>query len=235
MRAAPRPLAGETLLAAWEGATQVPEPRRPLSLLAAATPDEDATALSAIALSERNLRLVRLHEVSFGPDLAVFGSCPDCGERLEFTLPSGEVAGQFEAAAAAGPVEWTEDGQAYRLRPVTTDDLVAALVTGDQSQAQDILLARCVEPAGGSTEAAKRFEEMHADTEIRCALTCPGCAGQHVLDLDIGRFLWREVEVAARRLLAEVHTLAAAYGWAERDIVRLSPRRRAAYLELVNG
>ncbi len=65
--------------------------------------------------------------------------------------------------------------------------------------------------------------------------TAQPAARSQVLDLDIGRFLWREVSVAARRMLAEVHLLASAYGWAERDILALCPVRRAAYLELAGA
>lgn len=83
--------------------------------------------------------------------------------------------------------------------------------------------------------AMSRFAELHAAAEVGCAVDCPACATHQVLDLDIGRFLWREVTVAARRLLAEVHLLACAYGWAEQDILALSPARRAAYLELAGA
>jgi hypothetical protein len=83
--------------------------------------------------------------------------------------------------------------------------------------------------------AVSRFAELHAAAEIGCAVDCPACATRQVLDLDIGRFMWREVAVAARRLLAEVHLLACAYGWAEQDILALSPARRAAYLELAGA
>jgi hypothetical protein len=80
-----------------------------------------------------------------------------------------------------------------------------------------------------------RFAELHAAAEVGCAVDCPACTTHQVLDLDIGRFLWREVTVAARRLLAEVHLLACAYGWAEQDILALPPARRAAYLELAGA
>ena len=36
-------------------------------------------------------------------------------------------------------------------------------------------------------------------------------------------------------LIDDVHRLAAAYGWSERDILALGPQRRAAYLELCAG
>ena len=242
-----RALRGELLLAAWEAGARGHELRRPLALLAAARPATPAAALSALPVAARDLELLRLRALTFGPELAVLGTCPACGERLEFTLDTGELAAGLESAAGAGPAEWTEDGQRYRLRPVTTDDLLAALAVPDPAAAQDLLLSRCVEHIHNqdserspvpplrspySPGLVKRFEELHADAELRCAIDCLACSARYVHDFDIARFLWREVTVAARRLLAEVHALATAYGWAERDIMRLSPPRRAAYLEL---
>jgi hypothetical protein len=242
-----RALEGELLLAAWEAGARDDELRRPLALLAAALPATPLAALSAMPVAGRDLELLRLRALTFGPELAMLGTCPACGERLEFTLDAGELAARLEAVARTGPAEWTEDGQRYRLRLVTTDDLLATLAVPDSDEAQALLLARCVEqiPDHDSERAGlyplrspyspslvKRFEELHADAELRCALDCPACSARHVHDFDIARFLWREVTVAAQLLLAEVHALAAAYGWGERDIMRLSPLRRAAYLEL---
>jgi hypothetical protein len=242
-----RALRGKLLLAAWEAGARGHEPRRPLALLAAALPATPPAALSAMPVAARDLELLRLRALTFGPELAVFGTCPACGERLEFTLDAGELAARLAAAAGASPAEWTEDGHCYRLRPVTTDDLLATLAVSDPDAAQALLLARCLGPiVNHDSERAllsplpssyppsvvKRFEELHADAELRCAVDCPACSARHVHDFDIARFLWREVTVAARRLLAEVHALAAAYGWGERDIMALSPLRRAVYLEL---
>jgi hypothetical protein len=245
-----RALTGDVLLAAWEAGTPAhQEPRRPIALLAVALPGTDPSALAALPVAERDLLLLRLRELTFGPDLVLFAACPDCAERLEFTLRADEMAGRLEAvtaAMAAGPVEWAEDGVRYRLRPVTTDDLLASLAAPGLAAAQELLLARCLQieseraavspqPPLAVEAAAYRFEQLHADAELRCGISCPGCSGHHVLDIDIARVLWREVATAATRLLSEVHLLARAYGWREHDIVSLSPRRRAAYLELVGG
>lgn len=122
-----RALTGELLLAAWEAGAAGPEFRRPLALLAQGLPGLDPAAVSALPLAARDLALLRLRGATFGPALAVYGRCPACGERLEFTLDAHELAAGLAAAAAAGPVEWAEDGRAWQLRPVTTDDLAAAL------------------------------------------------------------------------------------------------------------
>ena len=39
----------------------------------------------------------------------------------------------------------------------------------------------------------------------------------------------------AERTLADVDTLARAYGWTEAEVMELSPTRRAAYLQLLGG
>ena len=48
--------------------------------------------------------------------------------------------------------------------------------------------------------------------------------------LDIGSFVWAEIESRARRVLGEVHALASAYGWSEAETLSLSAVRRASYL-----
>ena len=197
-----RPLAGELLLAAWEAGAAGHELRRPLALLSAAIPGAQQAALGALPLVARDLLLLRLRELTFGPELAVFASCPECAERMEFTLHAPDLAKDLGAAcdaASNGPVGWAEGDQRYRLRPVTTDDLIAALAAPDLQVAQDFLLARCVEaigehhaersqsPAERSRSPAKsapfspgvreRFEELHADAELRCVVECPGRRG----------------------------------------------------------
>ena len=51
--------------------------------------------------------------------------------------------------------------------------------------------------------------------------------------LVLKEFLGQDYRTAAR-LLAEIHTLARAYGWSERDLLGMSAVRRAAYLGMVS-
>jgi hypothetical protein len=77
--------------------------------------------------------------------------------------------------------------------------------------------------------------EADPQAEVRIALSCPGCSNQWSSVFDIVAFLWGEIEDWAQRLLLEVHALASAYGWSERDIVAMGPRRRRFYLEMVHS
>ena len=65
--------------------------------------------------------------------------------------------------------------------------------------------------------------------------TCPACGHDASITFDVVSYLWNEIDEWAKRVLVEVHVLAAAYGWSERDVLALSPRRRRLYLEMQGG
>jgi hypothetical protein len=67
------------------------------------------------------------------------------------------------------------------------------------------------------------------------AVGCGECGALTAAALDVPALLWAEVEAQATRLLHDVHALARGYGWSEADVLALSPRRRAAYLELAGA
>jgi hypothetical protein len=77
------------------------------------------------------------------------------------------------------------------------------------------------------------MQEHDPGADVRIGLSCPACQHGWTLGFDIVSFIWGEIEDWAQRLLADVHVLAQAYGWSERDILALSPTRRQLYLEMV--
>ena len=111
------------------------------------------------------------------------------------------------------------------------------------------LLARClisVEQGGSPidfdklpVEVIEGVTESMADADpladLQLNLICPDCEHGWSALFDIASFLWTEIEVWAWRMLRDVHTLAQAYGWPERDILSLSPMRRQFYLEMVGA
>ena len=80
-------------------------------------------------------------------------------------------------------------------------------------------------------DAALSRHDPHAD--LRVATACTGCGQAFELALDPVPLYWAELASRAEQLLADVHRLAAVYGWTEGEILRLGPVRREAYLELV--
>ncbi len=231
------------LLSVWENGLRERPVRRALALLAPAHPEKTLPELAALPLGERDRQLLGLRVRSFGSRLAARVQCPGCGDELETDL---DATGFLTAAPDdSGTYKAQVGGQSVQFRLPDTVDLEDAAAAPDSEAARDRLIARCITRTGATREkpispefvaaVANGIAEVDPQTEIEFALTCPACHHAWSAPFDVADFFWTEVDAAARRLLREVHELAAAYGWPEATIVALSPERRAAYLELVRG
>jgi hypothetical protein len=165
--------------------------------------------------------------------------CAGCGEWLDVALGPELLP---VAADPPGPVELTAPvagGRiAFRL-PTTADLRLLTRAGGDPGSARWLLLrallpdgAELTEGVAQAVEAA--MEKASPGAAVTVAVGCPQCGSSTEAGLDVPALLWKHVETAATAMLAQVHTLAAAYGWAEADILALSPARRAAYLAMVD-
>jgi hypothetical protein len=215
---------------------------RALLMLAVAAPGERWEDLAALGIGERDARLIELREKTFGPVLESDAHCPFCSERLEFSLSTREL--RRRPSSAESMLETLEiDGVAVRFRLPDSHDLAAAARCSDPREARRLIAGRCSSRADDSspielddeaiTALAGRMAEADPCIDITLELACPACAGRWEMVLDITSFLWAEIRDEARRLLRDVHTLARAYGWSEREILDLSPARRRSYLEMV--
>ena len=132
---------------------------------------------------------------------------------------------------------------AHAFRLPTSRDLAHIVAMDAAESAATGLLDRCrtggpenPEWTGDLLEAVQEsLASADPLAETRLALSCPSCLREWDDALDVGRFLWAEVESRARRVLWEVHALASAYGWSESETLALSDARRAMYLEIVHA
>lgn len=227
-----RELSASEILDVWERGRSTTLPERALDLLVAGGYSGQADSL---AVGDRDALLLGLRERTFGAAISAVASCPSCGELLEVELAAADLRGDaaygdlLELATERGPV---------RFRLPTAGDLVAVAEAADVEEGRRILLERCVngELAPEHEEAVvARMAEADPGAWMELALECPGCGHAWTAPFDIVSFLWTELDSCARRLVADVHTLASAYGWREADVLALTPARRDAYLELVSG
>ena len=130
-----------------------------------------------------------------------------------------------------------------RFRLPCSRDLAAISGEQDINAATAKLLERCcldrpkkMDEGFSSivTEVEAVMEKLDPAAELNLSLSCENCGHSGLANLNIGALLWDEIDVRARALLSEVHSLARAYGWTEPEILALSPQRRAAYLDRVN-
>lgn len=236
-------LSPSVLLNACDEGIAQSAPARAVTLLTAAWPEFSAAQWAAASIGERDRALLRLREDLFGPRLDATVACPACGERLELAFTPEDITAPYLPSSEE---TWQLSVAGYDLsyRLPATADLLAIGAGGSRAA----LLNRCVEArrTGEIVQAAELPEAVsravseamaHADpqADVRLSLDCPACSHQWSAVFDILSFLWGEVEDWALETVREVHALASAYGWSERDILSLSLRRRRMYLDMLGN
>ncbi len=200
------------------------------AVLLAATLDNVSPKLAAdLPVDIRDRLFIDARIANFGADISFFARCPNCGEGNEADFDLKALPGAVEAGMAAACVA----GNEIMLRAPTSAEIAAALLRGDQAGLTVAIAGTAARPE--DSHWVSELEDALAETfpllDIRFDLACGACGDVVSTRFDIASWLWREIEGVATRAIDAVDRLARAYGWTEREILALSPRRRARYLE----
>jgi hypothetical protein len=227
---------GEVLLQAWERGRSCGAHGRALELLRVALPGCDGDVLAAFDPGLCDWHLLRLRLAWFGSYLEGHVDCPGCGERLEIAF---DVSARADDEPPAPPLFTASDGRRFRL--IRLGDLTGIGAAGDAASAAQALFIRCSldesrdagtpDPLFGEVDAG--LAALASARALSVSVSCALCGRQSEHSLDAAEFLWSEICAAAAVVLDDVHRLARAYGWPERDILGMSAARRDAYLERV--
>jgi hypothetical protein len=227
------------LVDGWDRACSVDPALRGLALLETL---EGEAALAEQPVGRATACALRAAQRWFGPELETVFACGACGETMEVRLEVDDLLASAPEEIPAS-LELMVAGRRLVVRPLRPSDLAAARATGDADGAARMLLERAVvsaEPAlagpdleglaGPVSEALERCDPLGL---VTVDVACPACGAAATPVLDVVDWCWTVADAHVARLLEEVDALARAYGWSEREILALAPRRRAAYLELV--
>jgi hypothetical protein len=240
-------LSASELMAVWERGISEHPADRALTLLQACC-GEPREQLALASLGRRDAMLLEAYGQLFGDALKAYAECPQCGERLEYSLSARQLIESAPAADTAAELTVAEAGLRLRLRLPNSFDLGAASACAGIDDARRLLAEHCVVQAehDGVLLAAEALPESAVDliserlaqadqhAEKLIDLRCAACCHEWQIAFEIDRFFWTKLNALARRLLRDVHILAQAYGWSEREILGLSGLRRQCYLEMVS-
>ncbi len=241
-------LSAQQILQAWERGRDRPPAQRALDLLATGLPEIQREHLAHLTVGERDAYLLHLREKTLGSTLHGGAECPACNVRLEFSLTVRDVLQDQPIPLPAREMELATDGYAVRFRLPDGEDMAAAGSCRDVPAARALLITRCVLaarhgesfvapedlPAAVIAAMGAGMAERDPQALVELRLTCAACRHSWDAVLDIGSFFWTELAALSQRLVQEVHVLARAYGWSEREILALSAARRQAYIERVS-
>jgi hypothetical protein len=241
-----RAVSTAALMAAWEEGMSEPAVDKAPALLRSLRLGPAGCDPADMTVGTCDLLLFGLRSFLFGPDFDLVATCPACNEPIEVVIPASAVV-PAPPAELVSHVTVESDGLSIRCRVPTNTDLRALAAIGSDADIAD-LLDRCVEqiegphapdtaaalPAPVAERVADALAASDPGADVSVDVACP-CGTQWPELIDIRSILWAELTMWAQRRMAEVHQLASAYGWAERDILEMSPYRRRFYLESCRG
>jgi T4 bacteriophage base plate protein len=241
-----RSLSAHHILQVWEiGQSQHPVDRA-LTLLSFACPDQTVTQLASFSIGQRDACLLTLREMTFGSQMNSFAECPQCHERLEFTINVADIRIPV-VEPQVQEYSLTVEGLELQFRLPNSWDLATIVNFQEVNAASSQLIECCLLqasrdgvtvaykelPSEAIAKLASQIAEYDPQAEILLDLNCPACNHCWQVLFDIVAFFWTEISTQAKRLLYEVHQLARVYGWREADILSMSAMRRQFYLDLV--
>ncbi|MBE9199616.1 MULTISPECIES: phage baseplate protein [unclassified Nodularia (in: cyanobacteria)] len=241
-----RSLSAQNMLQIWEtGQNQHPIDRA-MTMLSFAYPEKSVDELASLSIGQRDTSLLTLREITLGDKMESYAECPQCAERLEFTVNVADIRLTEPIPAINQEYLLTSGNLQLRFRLPNSKDLAAVVGYQDVNKARYLIGQRCVLEVNRDgvalddkelspdlmTLLAQQMAECDPQAEILLNLTCPACNHHWQILFDIVAFFWSEISVQAKRLLREVHTLARFYGWREADILAMSAVRRQFYLDL---
>jgi hypothetical protein len=187
-----------------------------------------------------------------GPLQSGLFDCVGCGCAIEVALDLDALDAVMrpedgaEAIDQAVQFRFEHGALSCTCRVPDTHDHLAVLAYSAPEPARRELMSRCISDLRRSgneidvdaltaAEAAAigaALEARDPGAVVSVDVACPACGAAETCFLDPPAFMWRRLVSDAQRLLYEVHTLAAAYGWREADVLALPSRRRRRYLRL---
>ena len=237
-------LTDNNLLQVWEkGRSQTPI-YRSIYLLSLLYPNFTIEELLSFSIGERDAGLLYLRGVYFGTILQHATDCPECKEKIEWETPLELL--QLQALKQDTSVRFfnlTCQEKTLKIRLPNSQDLLQLLAIEKEVVAIDSLMTNCIidmdfttkVPEQTKKEAFAKMAELDPQADINMDIVCPACQHHWLLNFDIIRYLWEEINDWAFRLLQEVALIAKTFGWSEKDILDMSRFRRNLYLNMIRG
>jgi len=239
-----RSLSASELLDVWEEGQRYSRIHQALLLLSRAFPEKPVELLAQLTIGQRDRYLLDLRSGLFGEQMVGLGQCPNCHTINEIELQIGNLR-RSSPVSLPNSLSLGAEGYFIEFRLPNSADLESLSMARPEEMRQ-ALLEKCLLSIQHETDACpleslpasvveallSKMAQAEPQADIQFLLECSECQHHWQVGFDVVAFLWREIDIWARRTLGEVHQLARAYGWREADILTLSAWRRQYYLGL---
>lgn len=201
-----------------------------------------------LLVGDREFLLLRLYQISFGETVTVLLRCPieECGEVTEVPLELNEISVEgspVEARVITIKLETPDERTVSFRLPTGADQEALASCPGlSEDEQSALLMKRCLLSSStpdmvlgrnDSNLIESRMKQLAPMIDVELEALCPKCSRLSANPVDVPFLVIGEIRARAAALEPDIHSLAFYYHWAESEIVSLTPRMRARYIDLL--
>ena len=229
-----KPLSGEDELSLWEAASTGRTRTSAISAVIDTVCEIDGPA-NQLCTTDQCYILAQLAQRFEGQIFWLSAECGDCAERFDMSidlanLPTKPAADDYPFAKVNfGGVSFT-----FRM-PVASDlEFIDEQENHLEAQRQLAILCQVKGPktkfSNPQIEAiSNALQDISPEIPLAIQSQCPECKTQNNVPIDIAAHVFS----LFANPLEDVHDLASAYHWSEKDILALPGHRRRSYLKLI--
>jgi hypothetical protein len=197
--------------------------------------DGPQSAADTLTTPERDRLLAEVWRRTYGPRVQSSPRCTGCERPFDVDF---DIDALMAAVWPAVPPRRMElAGRAWRI-PNGVDELAIAGLDGEGAA---LALARRCVLDGTETDAEEAaafvaaLEENAPLLDLELEARCPECGHRNEVGFRLQTFLLRALRQERSSLLAQVHRIAAAYGWPLADILSLERETRLKLVALIEA
>lgn len=191
---------------------------------------DGAPPAAELSASDRDALLAGVHRALWGDRIVSSFACTACGKMVDLSFDLSalqqDLARRTEAARVAGARQLHDhEGHAYTLPSAADEEAAAQLGPGQGREA----LAQVIRPGADAALLGARLEVLAPLIDVDLDAACAECGQAQQMRFDIQSFVLQRLLDERETLLAEVHALAAGYGWSLAEITALPRSLRRAF------
>jgi hypothetical protein len=176
-----------------------------------------------LAAADRDALLAALHRQCWGDRITSTLACAACAQRFDISFKLSD-AQRHLGTASASPAPFTVP---------SAEEEMAAAAHGAREGA-----LRLAEACGARAEDFERASDALAAAapivDFELAARCAECGHEQAAHFDLQSFLLQRLLNERPALLAEIHALAAGYGWSLAEILSLGRSTRRAMTAILD-
>jgi hypothetical protein len=193
---------------------------------------DQSFAAKELSASDRDALLASVHRGLWGDRIVSSFACVACGAMVDLSFELSalqrDLAQRIEPTQISAPRQLQDrHGQVFKL-PAADDEEGAALKGIRQGREA---LAGGIQPGADPATLATRLEALAPLLDVDLDATCAECGHAQQMRFDIQSFVLQRLLDERESLLADVHALAAGYGWSLTEITRLPRSLRRAFAD----